>query len=289
MSTNVQRRRSRGPLGWFRGKAKSPHRASNPIKAGPRTMQVLGPRKMRAPVSMSVDALVEPNETPVEPSPNQPLTSVPSSPVVATPQMWAEERSSDISQAFDMDHVTYPASPRTREWDAVPVMPQPLYQIHEPNGPAYYINFHLRPPPNTAPRTSFPPTVRSSSGQTSSQTSSSQKFESQQNLLRGYMDDVDSLDLSDPHGTRWHHTSPYDLGRRHPPRLKSTVVGPGVGTYAGAVEGSEILDSVRSYYGITRQILIDFSLRILHTPPPQSPYHRILAFIPGLETRRTRA
>ncbi len=103
------------------------------------------------------------------------------------------------------------------------------------------------------------------------------------------MDDVDSLDLSDPHGTRWHHTSPYDLGRRPPPRLKSTVVGPGVGTYAGAVEGSEILDSVRSYYGITRQILIDFSLRILHTPPPQSPYHRILAFIPGLATRRTRA
>ena len=248
MSTNVQRRRSRGPLDWFRGKEKSPSRVSRLAKAGPRPSIVHGPRKMRAPVSMSADDLSGPKEAPVEYPPDQASTSAPLSSVVATPQMMIEEHSSDSQQVSDMDHVPSWASPRSGEWNAVPVIPQPRYQIHEPGGPAYYINYHLRPPRNAAPRTSFPPTVGTSSGQTSSQASSSRRFESQQSLSRGYTDDVDSLDLSDPHGTRWHHTSPYDLGRRPPPRPRSTVVGPGVGTYAGAIEGSEILDSVRSCY-----------------------------------------
>ncbi|KAF8338103.1 uncharacterized protein EI90DRAFT_2540822 [Cantharellus anzutake] len=243
MSADVQRRVSKGPLGWFRGKDKSHPTAGKLAKGGPRPMPVNGPRKMGIPTSVSADALAEPREPRTEPHAPQLSTSTPSSPVSATPQMWIEEPSSDSQSARTMQRVPSWASPRpvVGDWNASAAISHPRYHIHEPTGPPYYINYHLKPPPNAAPRTSFPPTLGTSSAQTTSQVSS-HRFESQQSLLRGYMDDVDSLDVSDPNGTRWHHTSPYDIGRRAAPRPKSMAIGPGVGTYAGAIEGSEIVE-----------------------------------------------
>lgn len=71
---------------------------------------------------------------------------------------------------------------------------------------------------------------------------------------RLYNDHVDSLDVSDPNGTRWHHASPYELPRAAGTRPRSQFVGPGVGTFAGPIEGSEPVEAVCHAYFCSSRI-----------------------------------
>jgi len=64
------------------------------------------------------------------------------------------------------------------------------YDLHNPAGPPFYRNLHLLPPSRS------------------------------RNNSQSTPDNVDLLDLTDPWGTSWHHTSPYDFGIR--PRRAST-------------------------------------------------------------------
>jgi len=68
--------------------------------------------------------------------------------------------------------------------------PRMGYDLHNPAGPPFYRNFHLLPPSRS------------------------------RNNSQSTPDNVDLLDLTDPWGTSWHHTSPYDFGIR--PRRAST-------------------------------------------------------------------
>lgn len=145
---------------------------------------------------------------------------------------------------------------------------QPRFDVHEPAGPAWYINQHLRPPASARPRTSFPPSPHnpnqsSTSVGSAGGSSSAVNKVSRTRPHRGYTDTVDSLDVSDPHGTRWHHASPYELPNHRNRdtnsfmRPKSAFVGPGVGTYAGPIEGSEPVESVRQSLLNLGHLLLD--------------------------------
>ncbi|KAL1697561.1 hypothetical protein GGG16DRAFT_41471 [Schizophyllum commune] len=116
------------------------------------------------------------------------------------------------------------------------------YTIHNPVGPRWYRNQHLKPPSVTRARPSsffspsFPPMATASMQERSEDSaglsrspsnsplptpSSSQvriaadvngKPRSRKTSLTAAHDTVDLLDASDPYGMNWHHQSPYDAG-----------------------------------------------------------------------------
>lgn len=103
------------------------------------------------------------------------------------------------------------------------------YPIHNPVGPRFYKNVHLLPPnrPASVFSPSFPPMStepdstatpsRPPSGTPLPTPSSSEtripdpsgKGRTRK-ISNAAPDNVDLLDASDPHGTNWHHESPYD-------------------------------------------------------------------------------
>ncbi|KAI0046596.1 hypothetical protein FA95DRAFT_1573024 [Auriscalpium vulgare] len=118
------------------------------------------------------------------------------------------------------------------------------YPIHNPVGPRVYKNVHLKPesagarpssvfspsfPPMAADHVDWvPPPSRTPSGTPLPTPESSQvripdgsgKTRSRKPSAVSPQDNVDLLDVSDPWGTNWHHTSPYDgmglTGERSP-------------------------------------------------------------------------
>ncbi|KAF8140442.1 hypothetical protein EV363DRAFT_349129 [Boletus edulis] len=115
------------------------------------------------------------------------------------------------------------------------------YALHDPNGPRWYKNHHLLPPPNVNRppshfSSSFPPMAasvhslhdrsedltrppapsRSPSGTPLPTPSTSQVRIPDPSVKprsrKTSQDNIDLMDVSDPWGTRWHHESPYDAG-----------------------------------------------------------------------------
>ncbi|KAI9509516.1 hypothetical protein F5148DRAFT_1186936 [Russula earlei] len=139
------------------------------------------------------------------------------------------------------------------------------YPIHNPVGPHFYRNVHLLPPnrPSSVFSPSFPPMSTEPAQSTSpSRTPSSTPLPTPSSsqtripdpsgkgrtrkLSNTTPDNVDLLDASDPHGTNWHHQSPYDgLGlngdrnlvspdtpdARLPPRSRSRMSSLGAGSH----------------------------------------------------------
>ncbi|VDB87489.1 unnamed protein product [Peniophora sp. CBMAI 1063] len=107
------------------------------------------------------------------------------------------------------------------------------YPIHNPAGPRFYRNVHLRPPELLPPMEAFTSTVPSASasasqaGPSSSRTTSTSPAPTPASSTSKLVDpsikprtrklsnnvahdNVDLLDVTDPLGNNWHHTSPYD-------------------------------------------------------------------------------
>ena len=103
------------------------------------------------------------------------------------------------------------------------------YPIHNPVGPRFYRNVHLLPPnrPASVFSPSFPPmSTEPVSTTTPSRTPSGTPLPTPSSsetripdpsgkgrtrkISNAAPDTVDLLDASDPHGTNWHHESPYD-------------------------------------------------------------------------------
>src|SRR6266403_466988 len=102
------------------------------------------------------------------------------------------------------------------------------YPIHNPVGPRFYRSVHLLPPnrPASVFSPSFPPMSiepgstaspsRTPSGTPLPTPSSSEtripdpSGKGRTRKISNAADNVDLLDASDPHGTNWHHESPYD-------------------------------------------------------------------------------
>jgi hypothetical protein len=118
-------------------------------------------------------------------------------------------------------------------WDAVPLPGyHRLYPLHNPVGPRFYRNIHLIPPSQIRPGArppsvfspSFPPISTSDAGPPSASRSTLPTPSSSQTRVadgskqrsrktsQGTPDNVDLMDVTDPWGTNWHHTSPYDIG-----------------------------------------------------------------------------
>lgn len=125
-------------------------------------------------------------------------------------------------------------------WASVPIpAPSIFYPLHNPVGPRFYRNVHLIPPsqirPGARPPSVFSPFFPPISTQTSqdhvdsgpSRTPSHSTLptpSSSQTAVGGgpkgrsrktsqsTPDNVDLMDVTDPWGTNWHHTSPYDIG-----------------------------------------------------------------------------
>lgn len=252
MAANVDRRESKGRFNWMRSSKEPKPVGGKLAKSNSRRAShapaVSGPRKMGAPAaSASVDSLVKERIELKDPG----VSGASVKPNAPDAGDWNSPKPTDMDIAFERP----PAwAVKSGEWTAPELPPQPRYDVHEPNGPAWYINHHLRPPQSAMPPSStYPHSVFSprsnnaSSSQLNSQQSSSSLARPSRSRQGRYHDDVDSLDVSDPHGTQWHHTSPYDLGRPTPSRPRSAV-GPGVGTYNGPIEGSELLEQVRVHH-----------------------------------------
>lgn len=126
-------------------------------------------------------------------------------------------------------------------WASVPLpAPKLYYPLHNPVGPRFYRNFHLIPPsqirPGARPPSVFSPSFPPISTQTSQDhlDSGPSRTPSHSTLLptpsssqtavgdgpkgrsrktsQSTPDNVDLMDVTDPWGTNWHHTSPYDIG-----------------------------------------------------------------------------
>ncbi len=128
-------------------------------------------------------------------------------------------------------------------WASVPLpAPKHFYPLHNPVGPRFYRNIHLIPPsqirPGARPPSVFSPSFPPISTQTSqlsqehadsgpSRTPSHSTLptpSSSQTAVgdgpkgrsrktsQTTPDNVDLMDVTDPWGTNWHHTSPYDIG-----------------------------------------------------------------------------
>lgn len=249
MADVVHRRPSKNRFGsWLTGKDNDVSgQGAKLSKAQSRRGVVSGPRKMGQPPS--TDHLIM-KDLPQRASTTPILSSgYPEREMAFEARIETESPSKKNSFIAEYAFTRPPAwATKSGEWSPPVITPTPRYDIHEPAGPAYYINQHLRPPSSARPRTSFPPTPYNQS-QTKTQSSASASGSAPKvTRQRTYTDDVDSLDVSDPHGTRWHHASPYELPssqRTFTQRPKSQFVGPGVGTYAGPIEGSEPVESVR--------------------------------------------
>ena len=136
-------------------------------------------------------------------------------------------------------------------WAGVPLPATRMnYKLHNPIGPRWYKNHHLIPLSQTRPAarpptvfsSSFPPITASTSKErledptivpgpsrppsgsslptpTSSQTrvfDSNGKPRSRKTSETAH-DNVDLMDVTDPWGTNWHHSSPYDVGLGNEP------------------------------------------------------------------------
>ncbi|KAH7885971.1 hypothetical protein F5I97DRAFT_1927844 [Phlebopus sp. FC_14] len=117
------------------------------------------------------------------------------------------------------------------------------YPLYNPNGPRWYKNHHLLPPPNlNRPPPVFPPSFppmaasvqersedstrlpgpsRTPSGTPLPTPTSSQvripELGGKPRSRKTSQDNVDLMDVSDPWGTHWHHQSPYDAGTNSSP------------------------------------------------------------------------
>lgn len=178
-----------------------------------------------------------------------------------SPQSYGDERHpGNMSQSVDKPEPTFHMnSPRSilpdtlREapawytkdtWAAAPLPAYKMrYNIHNPNGPRWYKNYHLIPPAQLRPAVrppsvfspSFPPmasattqdrsedstrltpSYRNPSHATlptpsSSQTRVGDTLNRSRKTSQTAHDEVDLLDGTDPFGANWHHQSPYDIG-----------------------------------------------------------------------------
>jgi hypothetical protein len=208
---------------------------------------VSGPRKMPSATSTSAFTTTVPLKDVKPLKPNSVLVPESLLSIAQSTTVAAKTESTSLFDEYDFSRPPAWAN-KPGEWSPGAYIAQqqsPRYSIHEPAGPPWYINHHLRPPPTAQPRTSFPPSAFGSSSQTGSQGSSRSTAKAAR-PPRTYTDTVDSLDVTDPHGTRWHHASPYELGRATSTlRPRTQFLGPGVGTFAGAIEGSEPIEVVR--------------------------------------------
>lgn len=246
MTDVVQRRPSKNRFAWFLGAEKNvPTQPGKLSKAPSRRGIVSGPRKMGQQRASSMDGpdFKDASIVASEASLVTPLSTKASE--LAFRERLDGNANVGKKESF-MNEYAFSRPPawatKSGEWSVIAVPDHPRYEIHEPMGPTWYINHHLRPPPTAHPRTSFPPTPYVGNSQT--QSSGSSSAASKPTRPRQYNDIVDSLDVSDPHGARWHHASPYELPRAASTRPKSQFVGPGVGTYAGPIEGSEPVEAV---------------------------------------------
>lgn len=249
----VQRRISKNRFGWLTGKDNSMAGSQQPgklSKSPSRRGIVSGPRKMgqqQLAPSSSTDQLDVKEAPPVRAMNGGPTPSLLSNKAseLTLEKQWEGGSGVVRKESSLINEYAFSRPPawatKSGEWSAIAIPEQPRYSILEPAGPAWYINHHLRPPPTARPRTSFPPSPFNP--QTQSNPSSSSIAKSTK-PPRQYNDHVDSLDVSDPHGTRWHHASPYELPRAAATRPRSQFVGPGVGTFAGPIEGSEPVETV---------------------------------------------
>lgn len=123
---------------------------------------------------------------------------------------------------YKKDELVPPANPLSFKY---------RYPIHNPIGPRYYRNHHLLPPkgavrPASFFSPSFPPMAsfhtRSQDSQRLSRTPSGSPLPTptssqaeigkrSRKTSQTTPDNVDMLDVTDPWGKNWHHTSPYDL------------------------------------------------------------------------------
>lgn len=248
MADIVQRRPSKNRFGWLLGGDRNvPAQPGKLSKTPSRRGMVSGPRKMGQHRASSADELHfrEASVVPSDASLVMPLSTKASE--VMLQERFEGNRNVVGKKDSFMNEYAFSRPPawaaKPGEWPVIPIPEPPRYEIHEPVGPTWYINHHLRPPPTAHPRTSFPPTPYAGNSHTQSSGSSSAAAP-KPTRPRQYNDIVDSLDVSDPHGTRWHHASPYELPRAASTRPKSQFVGPGVGTYAGPIEGSEPVEAV---------------------------------------------
>ncbi|KAI0308299.1 hypothetical protein B0F90DRAFT_1681739, partial [Multifurca ochricompacta] len=156
------------------------------------------------------------------------------------------------------------------------------YPIHNPVGPRFYRNVHLLPPnrPASVFSPSFPPmSTEPASAPSPSHTPSGSPLptpnSSQTRILdpsgkvrtrkisNTAHDNVDLLDASDPHGTNWHHQSPYDgLGlssdrsavspdvpdARPPPRSRSRLSSLGAGSHHKTTTPSPLSQSTSAVH-----------------------------------------
>jgi hypothetical protein len=149
---------------------------------------------------------------------------------------------------------TSPAWPyKPGEW-VKPSSPRQYYPLHDPDPPMawggrpyLYINHHLRPPGSAQPPTSVNLHLETAqSGSDYFRLPSRSQTKLAQPRIKGpgsHLDHVDSLDKSDPSGTKWHHQSPYDMGRSPDPRPRTIVGrgGVGIGTWVASVYGPSVI------------------------------------------------
>lgn len=245
MADVVQRRPSKSRFGWLLGRETNV--TAQPARLGKtpsRRGMVSGPRKIGQQRSSSADELnfKEVSVMASDVSEVTPLSTKASE--LTLEKRFEGSRNVGKKDSF-MNEYAFSRPPawatKSGEWSVIAMPEHPRYEIHEPVGPTWYINHHLRPPPTAHARTSFPPTPF---GHSQTHSSGSSTAVSKPTRPRQYNDIVDSLDVSDPHGTRWHHASPYELPRAASTRPRSQFVGPGVGTFAGPIEGSEPVEAV---------------------------------------------
>ena len=283
MADIVQRRPSRSRFGWLLGSNAPKNGELATTTAGGAKLSktpsarglVSGPRRM--PSSTTTNSA---NHNHNNPDANTKTDLLPNAAVVAAAIAAASELKETINMngginivdtndsissptaivkpSFDEYDFSRPPAWANKPGEWSPSSPQPIqpitqrgprYSIHDQTGPQFYINHHLRAPASARPRTSFPPTpFQGSASSTASSNSSAPARTPARPPPRTYTDTVDSLDVSDPHGTRWHHASPYELGAGRATaavRPRTQFLGPGVGTFAGAIEGSEPIEVVR--------------------------------------------
>ncbi|KAF8273995.1 hypothetical protein EI94DRAFT_1794648 [Lactarius quietus] len=240
----------------------------------------------RKPVKRSsTDAPAPLSNSPPDPSSTQ---NTPTEPALS-PGPPPRESSSDPPPRLNRNRSIIPESLKELpswyhtegEWAAASALQfRARYPIHNPVGPHFYKNVHLLPPnrPSSVFSPSFPPMSteptsvpiippsHSPSGSPVPTPSSSQtrivdpagKVRTRK-LSNTAHDNVDLLDASDPHGTNWHHESPYDglgLGAvspdaadsRPPPRSRSRMSSLNAGSHHKTTTPSPLSQSTSALH-----------------------------------------
>lgn len=175
---------------------------------------------------------------------SQTVSSPPAPPPVTKDEPMSADDEHDHRISFPPTHSILPDSMHVfyDVWDSVPIPAQKLhYPLHNPVGPRFYKNIHLIPPSHTRPGARppsvfspfFPPISTqtqithdhpdSGPSRTPSHSTLPTPSSSQTRVADGAKprsrktsqstpDNVDLMDVTDPWGTNWHHTSPYDIG-----------------------------------------------------------------------------